>query len=91
MRHWYKRSIVIMGPTQQTPPHGRVTIDPWSGPPGPPVARLEGNSHPCSPDIGDMQASRAEAGSRGRQSALQMTYKTGERFSGQHQQEPAGW
>ncbi len=63
MRHWHKRSIVIMGPTQQIPTaSGRVTIDPnvrdqW----GLPVARFEGNVHPHTYEIGDVQAKRAEA------------------------------
>ncbi len=63
MRHWHRRSIVIMGPTQQIPTaSGRVTIDPavrdkW----GLPVARFEGNVHPHTFEIGDVQARRAEA------------------------------
>ena len=89
MRHWHKRSIVIMGPTQQIPTAtGRVTIDPgvkdrW----GLPVARFEGNSHPHTFDIGDMQASRAEAWLKeaGAISTSQMTYKTESVSSGQHQ------
>ena len=89
MRHWHKRSIVIMGPTQQIPTAtGRVTIDSgvkdrW----GLPVARFEGNSHPHTFDIGDMQASRAEAWLKeaGAISTSQMTYKTESVSSGQHQ------
>ena len=63
MRHWHKRSIVIMGPTQQIPSaSGRVTVDQgvrdrW----GLPVARFEGNVHPHTFEIGDVQAKRAEA------------------------------
>jgi choline dehydrogenase-like flavoprotein len=63
MRHWHKRSIIIMGPTQQIPSaNGRVTLDPsvrdkW----GIPVARIEGNVHPHTFEIGDVQAKRAEA------------------------------
>ena len=63
MRAWHKRSIVIMGPTQQIPTAaGRVTVDPavrdkW----GLPVVRFEGNVHPHTFEIGDMQAKRAEA------------------------------
>ncbi|HET6205356.1 MAG TPA: GMC family oxidoreductase, partial [Terracidiphilus sp.] len=63
MRAWHKRSIVIMGPTQQIPTAtGRVTIDEavrdkW----GLPVARFEGNVHPHTFAIGDLQAKRAEA------------------------------
>jgi choline dehydrogenase-like flavoprotein len=63
MRQWHKRSIVIMGPTQQIPTAtARVTVDPqvrdkW----GVPVARIEGNVHPHTYDIGAVQAKRAEA------------------------------
>lgn len=63
MRHWHKRSIVIMGPTQQIPSAaGRVTVDlnvrdKW----GLPVARIEGNVHPHTFQIGEVQAKRAEA------------------------------
>jgi choline dehydrogenase-like flavoprotein len=63
MRQWHRRTIVIMGPTQQIPTaEGRVTLDPivrdkW----GLPVARLSGNVHPHTFEIGDEQARRAEA------------------------------
>jgi choline dehydrogenase-like flavoprotein len=63
MREWHKRSIVVMGPTQQIPSaSGRVTNDPnvrdkW----GLPVARFEGNVHSHTFEIGDVQAKRAEA------------------------------
>ena len=63
MRQWHKRSIIIMGPTQQIPSAaGRVTVDAnvrdkW----GLPVARIEGNVHPHTFEIGDVQAKRAEA------------------------------
>ncbi len=63
MRQWHKRSIVIMGPTHQIPSAtGRVTIDPqvrdqWDLP----IARFEGNVHPHTYEIGDVQAKRAEA------------------------------
>lgn len=62
MRAFHKRSIVIMGPTQQIPTaSGRVTVDPavkdkW----GLPVARFEGNVHPHTFEIGEVQARRAE-------------------------------
>jgi choline dehydrogenase-like flavoprotein len=62
MRAWHKRSIVIMGPTQQIPSaDGRVTLDPnvkdkW----GLPVARFSGNVHPDTFQTGDVQAGRAE-------------------------------
>ena len=63
MREWHKRSIVIVGPTQQIPSaDARVTLDPtvrdkW----GLPVARISGNVHPHTFDIGEVQAKRAEA------------------------------
>lgn len=63
MRDWQKRTIVVIGPTQQIPSaDGRVTVDStvtdkW----GMPVARISGNVHPHTFDIGDMQAKRAEA------------------------------
>jgi choline dehydrogenase-like flavoprotein len=63
MRKWHKRSIVIIGPTQQIPTsEGRVTVDPavrdqWDLP----VARFSGNVHPHTFEIGEVQARRAEA------------------------------
>ncbi|MGA7857236.1 MAG: GMC family oxidoreductase [Terracidiphilus sp.] len=62
MRDWHKRSIVVMGPTQQIPTaDGRVTLDPvvrdkW----GLPVVRISGNVHPHTFEIGELQARRAE-------------------------------
>jgi choline dehydrogenase-like flavoprotein len=63
MRDSYKRNIVIMGPTQPIPTaNARVTLDPavrdkW----GMPVARISGNLHPHTFDIGLVQAQRAQA------------------------------
>ena len=63
MREWHRRSIVIIGPTQQIPSSdARVTVDQtvrdkW----GLPVARFSGNVHPHTFEIGDVQANRAEA------------------------------
>jgi choline dehydrogenase-like flavoprotein len=63
MRHWHKRCIQIFGPTQQIPTaDARVTVDPtvkdkW----GLPVARISGNVHPHTFEIGEIQATRAEA------------------------------
>jgi len=63
MRDWHKRSIVIMGPTQQIPSaEGRMTVDEsvkdkW----GMPVVRFSGNVHPHTFEIGELQAKRAEA------------------------------
>jgi choline dehydrogenase-like flavoprotein len=62
MRHWHKRCIQIFGPTQQIPTAiARVTVDPtvkdkW----GLPVARISGNVHPHTFEIGEIQARRAE-------------------------------
>jgi len=62
MRDWHKRSIVIMGPTQQiSSAEARVTLDPvvrdkW----GLPVVRISGNVHPHTFEIGEVQATRAE-------------------------------
>ncbi len=63
MREWHKRSIVVIGPTQPIPmADSRVTLDPvvrdkW----GLPVARISGNVHPLTYEIGEVQARRAEA------------------------------
>ena len=63
MRDWHKRTIVIIGPTQQIPTaEARVTVDPtvkdkW----GLPVVRFSGNVHPQTFEIGEVQARRAEA------------------------------
>jgi choline dehydrogenase-like flavoprotein len=63
MRQWHKRSIIIMGPTQQIPsPNARITLDPRVRDKyGMPVARLEGNVHPHTYEIGDRQSERAAA------------------------------
>ena len=63
MRDYYNRTIVIVGPTQEIPvPDTRITVDPtvkdkWRIP----VARIEGNVHPHTFEVGDMQATRAQA------------------------------
>jgi choline dehydrogenase-like flavoprotein len=63
MRTFYKRNIAVMGPTQPIPmADARVTLDPEvrdKG--GMPVARISGNVHPHTFDIGLVQAKRAEA------------------------------
>jgi choline dehydrogenase-like flavoprotein len=89
MRHWHKRSIVIMGPTQQIPTaDGRVTLDPsvrdkW----GMPVVRISGNVHPHTFDIGHIQAQRAEAWLKeaGAVSTSLMSYRPEVVSAGQHQ------
>ena len=63
MRSFYKRNIVVMGPTQPIPTaDARVTLDPtvrdkW----GMLVARISGNVHAQTYEIGLVQAQRAEA------------------------------
>ncbi len=63
MRNFYKRNIAVMGPTQEIPAaDARVTLDPtvrdkW----GMPVARISGNVHPHTFEIGLAQAKRCEA------------------------------
>jgi choline dehydrogenase-like flavoprotein len=63
MRNYYKRTVVVQGPTQQIPTaDARVTLDPtvrdkW----GLPVVRISGNVHPHTFEIGEVQAKRAEA------------------------------
>jgi choline dehydrogenase-like flavoprotein len=63
MREWHKRSIVIIGPTQQIPSaDARVTLDPSVKDKfGLPVARFSGNVHPHTFEIGEVQGKRAEA------------------------------
>jgi len=89
MRQWHRRSIVIMGPTQQIPTAtARITVKPavrdrW----GLPVARIEGNVHPHTYDIGAVQAKRAEAWLKeaGAIHTAQMTYRSETVSAGQHQ------
>ncbi len=89
MRQWHRRSIVIMGPTQQIPgPDARVTLDPlvkdkW----GLPVVRFSGNVHPHTFEIGQVQAQRAEAWLKeaGAIHTSQMAGKPSLVSAGQHQ------
>lgn len=89
MRRFFKRNIVIMGPTQQIPTaDARVTLDPtvrdkW----GMPVARISGNVHPHTFEIGLVQAQRAEAWLReaGAASTLITASKPATVSAGQHQ------
>ena len=62
MRAWHRRTIVVMGPTQQIPTaEARVTLDPAVRDRfGIPVARIQGNCHPHTYEIGTVQAQRAE-------------------------------
>lgn len=89
MRAWHKRSIVVMGPTQPIPTaDARVVLDPavkdqW----GMPVARIQGNVHPHTYQIGDVQAQRAEAWLReaGAIHTALMNYHSEVVSAGQHQ------
>ena len=89
MRSFYKRNIVVMGPTQQIPTaDARVTLDPtvrdkW----GMPVARISGNVHPQTYEIGLVQAKRAEAWLKeaGAASTLISAGVSRTVYSGQHQ------
>jgi choline dehydrogenase-like flavoprotein len=62
MRQWYRRSIAIMGPTQEIPiAESRVEVDPkvkdfW----GLPVARLSGGKHPKTMETSVAMAEKAE-------------------------------
>ena len=63
MRRYYRRNIMIQGPTQDMPTwDGRVELDPkvkdhW----GIPVLRISGDKHPHTSEIANRQAERAEA------------------------------
>ena len=89
MRQWHKRSIVIMGPTQQIPSaEARVTLDPlvkdkW----GLPVVRFSGNVHPHTFEIGEVHAQRAETWLKeaGAIHTSQMAGKPSLVSAGQHQ------
>jgi choline dehydrogenase-like flavoprotein len=89
MRNFYKRNIVVMGPTQQIPTaDARVTLDPtvrdkW----GMPVARISGNVHPQTYEIGLVQAQRAEAWLKeaGATSTVINAGKSTTVYAGQHQ------
>jgi choline dehydrogenase-like flavoprotein len=89
MREFHRRTMIVMGPTQQIPTaDGRVTLDPavedqW----GMPVARLSGNSHPHTFEIGEVQAKRAEAWLKeaGAVETSLMAWKPEIVSSGQHQ------
>ena len=63
MRRYYRRHIVVVGPTQDLPTwDGRVQLDPkvkdhW----GVPVLRISGDNHPRTRETANRQAERAEA------------------------------
>lgn len=63
MRQYYRRTIAVQGPTQEMPMFdSRVTLDPKVRDRfGLPVARLSGERHPHSIEIGAVMADKAEA------------------------------
>jgi len=89
MRATYKRNIQVFGPTQQIPTvNARVTLDPavrdkW----GIPVARISGNVHPHTFEIGEIQAQRAEAWLKeaGAASTIRLSSRPTGVSAGQHQ------
>ena len=89
MRAAYKRNVQVFGPTQQIPSaDARVTLDPtvrdrW----GLPVARISGNVHPHTYDVGEVQAQRAEAWLKeaGAISTIKLSYRSTSVSAGQHQ------
>jgi choline dehydrogenase-like flavoprotein len=88
MRQFYRRHIVIMGPTQDMPiAEARIELDPkvkdhW----GLPVARLSGGRHPHTIEIANRQAERAEAWLREAGAIQVWQHRAGNGLSaGQHQ------
>jgi choline dehydrogenase-like flavoprotein len=89
MRAFFKRNIQVFGPIQQIPSaDARVTLDPtvrdkW----GMPVARISGNVHPHTFEIGEVQANRAEAWLKeaGAISAIRIAGRPDSVSAGQHQ------
>jgi choline dehydrogenase-like flavoprotein len=63
MRHAYRRTISVMGPTQEMPVcESRVAVDPRVRDKfGIPVARVSGPRHPHTLEISDVMATHAEA------------------------------
>ena len=88
MRRYYRRNIMIQGPTQDMPLwDARVALDPrvrdhW----GIPVLRLSGDRHPHTIEIANRQAERAEAWLREAGAVLTYQRKASRGLSGhQHQ------
>jgi choline dehydrogenase-like flavoprotein len=88
MRNYYRRNISVKGPTQEMPVwDSRVQLDPkvrdyW----GIPVARLSGDKHPHTIEIGDFMADRAEDWLRAAGAVEIWKRKAGRGLSGgQHQ------
>ncbi len=88
MRRYYRRNIMIQGPTQDMPVwDARVELDPkvkdhW----GIPVLRLSGSNHPHTSEIANRQAERAEAWLKEAGAVLTYQRRAGRGVSGhQHQ------
>jgi len=88
MRQYYRRNIMIQGPTQDMPMwQSRVELDPkvkdhW----GIPVLRLSGDRHPHTLEIANRQAERAEAWLREAGAVTSYQRRAGRGLSGhQHQ------
>jgi choline dehydrogenase-like flavoprotein len=88
MRNYYRRTISVKGPTQEMPVwDSRVQLDPkvkdhW----GIPVARLSGDKHPHSIEIGNFMADRAEEWLKAAGAIQTWKRKAGRGLSaGQHQ------
>jgi choline dehydrogenase-like flavoprotein len=88
MRRYYRRNIMIIGPTQDLPTSdGRVQLDPrvkdhW----GVPVLRISGDNHPYTREVANRQAERAEAWLKEAGASLIYQRRAGRGVSGhQHQ------
>jgi choline dehydrogenase-like flavoprotein len=88
MRRYYRRNIMVQGPTQDMPTwDGRVRLDPevvdyW----GLPVLRISGDKHPHTIEIANRQAERAEAWLREAGASLTWQRRAGRGVTGhQHQ------
>jgi choline dehydrogenase-like flavoprotein len=88
MRRYYRRNIMIQGPTQDMPTwDGRVALDPkvkdhW----GIPVLRISGDKHDHTIEIANRQAERAEAWLKEAGAILTYQRRAGRGVSGhQHQ------
>ncbi|WP_228486391.1 GMC family oxidoreductase [Paludibaculum fermentans] len=88
VRRFYRRSIAVQGPTQEMPFfESRVTVDPQVRDKlGIPVARLSGNKHPHTIEIGDAMTAKAEAWLKASGAIQTWPKKAGQGTSGgQHQ------
>ncbi len=88
MRRYYRRNILVFGPTQDLPTwDGRVQLDPkvtdyW----GIPVLRISGDNHPRTRETANLQATRAAAWLREAGASIVSERRAGHGISGgQHQ------